>query len=84
MFLGQDGEYMIYEFEQGMTWREWVESPYNIESMYRDDEKSARIWGSDGVVFNIGKSGNNCYYCYVVVKADALIPASGIIYFTWE
>ena len=85
VFLGQEGEYRIYEFEQGMTWREWVESPYNIESMYRDNEKSAYIWESDYVGFRIGISGNNWYYRYDgVVKADAIIPASGIIYFNWE
>ena len=57
---GEDDEPVVLEFEDGMTWEEWLESDYNTidfdGSIYTDKEMTKEVLGTDELL-------EQDYYC---------------------
>ena len=68
-------ETMTITYEPGMTWREWVESEYNLES---DDELFIQIYSEDELDYDLVTMPNNSGD-YLYDKVGNHVSADSII-----
>lgn len=71
-YIGEDGSFfnMEYQAEQGMTWREWVNSAYNLNGVY--SVKRSQIIRNGYYIQNVTPDGViNEGQIYIEIPADS-------------